>query len=231
MTRKDKDPNRFYVYGDWTTEPIPRCFYVGKGDGNRVRLLKRNKKHELVAKKHGCQRILIAAHVTSEAANNLEIQFITGYMTFQPRDPHGIGCNFTRGGDGANGFQHNERSILGCQRGGQTRAKSGQLPLIGRMGASAGGKIGGRIAVASGQLRSVSSQAGKIGGKRGGRKAAESGQLMQARNEAHTPLAHAKRRRTATKTKFMEAQFDLEVLEDLRDFLRGTDPGTAILHT
>lgn len=89
----------FYVYEDWTTEEIPRCFYVGKGLLRRVHDLKRNKKHTNVALKHGLKRVIVEKFVDEKQAFMLEERLIAERSTFMTD----IGCNFTRGGEGVSG--------------------------------------------------------------------------------------------------------------------------------
>ena len=42
---------KFKVYVDYTTEELPRPFYVGKGNSSRILNLKRNRLHDSIAKK------------------------------------------------------------------------------------------------------------------------------------------------------------------------------------
>ena len=51
------DESLFFVYEDWTLESDPRCFYVGKGNFDRIRKEKRNDLHENVTKSFGRKRI------------------------------------------------------------------------------------------------------------------------------------------------------------------------------
>lgn len=46
----------FYVYVDWTIEPQPRPFYVGKGNATRLHQPIRNPRHLDIVKQHGQQR-------------------------------------------------------------------------------------------------------------------------------------------------------------------------------
>lgn len=41
----------FFVYVDWTKELTPRPFYVGKGNENRIKDFKRNRKHTAIKNK------------------------------------------------------------------------------------------------------------------------------------------------------------------------------------
>jgi hypothetical protein len=75
----------------------------------RVKNTRRNKKHVNVAAKHGLKRV-IEFQITGPC-NMIwpvlcawEIGAIAAYKTFQPDNPDGIGCNFTRGGEGIRGF-------------------------------------------------------------------------------------------------------------------------------
>ena len=90
----------FHTYVDLTNDG--KIFYVGMGDDSRVtHLLGRNKHHSHVAKKHGQIRKIVESFETRQSAVELEIKLIAEHHTFTD-DPeyNGIGCNYTRGGEG-----------------------------------------------------------------------------------------------------------------------------------
>jgi hypothetical protein len=97
----------FQVYEDWTLESPPRCFYVGKGDERRVQFLKRNGLHTRVAKHLGCRRVVIYETLSEDDALQLEVVKIAEHHTYvYDSEYNGVGCNFTRGGDGVTGKRH-----------------------------------------------------------------------------------------------------------------------------
>jgi len=87
---------------------MPRCFNVGKGLGARpFSTRSRNHKWHAIVKRYGL-RIEVCAEVNdNEAACQWEIAAIDEMKTFSTchahDDPDDIGCNFTRGGEGAEG--------------------------------------------------------------------------------------------------------------------------------
>jgi hypothetical protein len=108
------EPTSFFVYVDWTSEPLPRPFYVGKGTAIRVRHIRRNKKHTFVSAKHGRRRTVMWYGDYDSCAKTIEIQLIAELHTYVS-DPFAssIACNFTQGGDGN----------LGCTPSEATRKK------------------------------------------------------------------------------------------------------------
>jgi hypothetical protein len=104
-------PDRtFYVYEDWTFEAVPRPFYVGKGNDDRIMGEERNQKHTHVVQKHGMVRRVVLATSNEVEAFSTEVRLIVERHTFI-RDPlrSSIACNFTKGGDGVAGI--NERWV------------------------------------------------------------------------------------------------------------------------
>lgn len=100
---------RFYGYKHWTLEDIPRCFYVGKGVESRpFQIRNRNKKHNNVMKKHGRRVEVCIGPVTHEAAVKWEVEHVAIEKTYHFDDIEGIGCNFTKGGDGSFGWRASE---------------------------------------------------------------------------------------------------------------------------
>ena len=123
----------FQVYEDWTLEASPRCFYVGKGDDRRVQLVKRNGLHTRTSKRLGFQRVVIFETASEVDALNLEIAKIAEHHTYV-HDPsyNGVGCNFTKGGDGVTGKRHTPESraritaaLIGRPCSEETRRKIG----------------------------------------------------------------------------------------------------------
>lgn len=96
---------KWHVYEDWTLESIPRCFYVGKGNDDRVSKLKRsNEKHTDICKKFGINRVVVASDTCEKNILDIERNVIRDRHTYM-RDPqyNGIGCNRTVGGQGNSG--------------------------------------------------------------------------------------------------------------------------------
>lgn len=97
----------FSVYVDWTCETSPRAFYVGKGKSRRLQLLIRNKRHRNVSAKYGLFRETVFSTDDEERALAEEVRLISELRTFV-YDPlwNGLGCNYTRGGEGSSGSTH-----------------------------------------------------------------------------------------------------------------------------
>lgn len=93
----------YYIYEDWTLEPESRCFYVGKGKIDRVRQLKRNRKHSWVMKTYGLRREIVIVTSVESVAFNHERDLIAERKTFFRENS--FGCNFTRGGEGTSGHR------------------------------------------------------------------------------------------------------------------------------
>ena len=104
----------FFGYIDYTLEDVPRPFYVGIGNESRIKRMSRGTpkcfKHKNVVNKHGQDRRVIIEFVDWMSACAWEIQNIANLNTYHYDDPAYIGCNFTRGGDGSNGFKHSDES-------------------------------------------------------------------------------------------------------------------------
>lgn len=94
----------FYTYEDWTQEATPRCFYVGKGDADRVAKPQRNHQHASVIVELGFDRRIVLTTEIETQALDLERRLIAERHT-HPKDPeyNGIGCNRTLGGQGNSG--------------------------------------------------------------------------------------------------------------------------------
>lgn len=104
----------FYVYVDWTTELVPRPFYVGKGSGGRFKRERRNWKHRQTRKQFGITREILFQSSVEPAAFTHEEDVIRELHTFVD-DPsyNGLGCNFTAGGDGGKHPSLNTRRLIG----------------------------------------------------------------------------------------------------------------------
>ena len=106
-----------FGYCDYTQDGRP--FYVGIGNLKRVKNKTRNKKHTNVVNKHGWFRVIETCisgstfNETWSTACQWEIQTIVNKDTFH--EPGKIGCNLTRGGDGALGMRHTKTKAQ-CQR-------------------------------------------------------------------------------------------------------------------
>lgn len=137
--RKQRDC--WFVYVDWTTAAEPRPYYVGMGNAWRVCDLRRNAKHSAVARKHGQRREIVFMSSIREACLDCEIATIAELHTFVKDESYnGIGCNFTRGGDGIVGIpcSAEKKELLrarfkGIKLSDETRAKmslahKGQIP-------------------------------------------------------------------------------------------------------
>lgn len=96
----------FYVYVDWTTEDVPRPFYVGKGNLGRVKALTRNKHHTNVTKTYGLNRKIMFETDDENRALNEERKLITELKTYVYASDYVFGCNYTTGGEGASGAHH-----------------------------------------------------------------------------------------------------------------------------
>lgn len=117
--------SRWHVYEDWTTEEVPRCFYVGKGDDDRVAKLKRsNSRHSDISSELGQRRIIVITSSDEDAVLDDERRVIAERHTYI-NDPeyNGIGCNRTRGGQGNSG-----RVVAAETRRRISEAKRGKTP-------------------------------------------------------------------------------------------------------
>lgn len=113
---------QWHVYEDWTTEEQPRCFYVGKGDDDRVAKLKRSsREHAAIVTKFGQQRVVVATSENEAEMLDVERRVIVDQHTYvKDPDYNGIGCNKTRGGQGNSGrivTDETRRKISEAKRG------------------------------------------------------------------------------------------------------------------
>lgn len=102
---------KYAVYVDLTTNLVP--FYVGLGNQDRIRQIKRNRKHGGVAKKYGLIRVVVFETDNSEIVKQKEIEVIADCQTFfYDHQDNPFACNFTRGGDGLCGKPHTQKTKL-----------------------------------------------------------------------------------------------------------------------
>jgi len=92
---------RFKIYVDYTTEEVPRPFYVGKGTERRLKILKRNKLHTEISTKYGFDRRVVFETDDEQEAFKKECDLIVEHNTFIYDG--GWGANFTLGGEGTTG--------------------------------------------------------------------------------------------------------------------------------
>lgn len=100
---------RFYGYKHWTLEEVSRCFNVGKGLSSRsTETRSRNHKWHAIVKRLGLRVEVCFGPVTNDEARVWEITNIELTGTFSTNHHHNddtdIGCNFTRGGEGNEGW-------------------------------------------------------------------------------------------------------------------------------
>lgn len=98
----------FFVYIDWTTEEIPRSFYVGKGTIDRVNMRERNEHWCRIAAKYGWRREVVFATKDEAYAFEQEILGILELGTFEHSSTYRWGANKTTGGDGTSGYRHTD---------------------------------------------------------------------------------------------------------------------------
>ena len=97
-----------FVYVDWTTEELPRPFYVGKGNTRRLRVIYRNRLHENIRKKYGFDRRIALEVEHEDVAFVHEQELIVSYKTYALGGDGYWGANFTLGGDGPSGYRHTD---------------------------------------------------------------------------------------------------------------------------
>jgi hypothetical protein len=124
----------FYGYKHWTLESVPRCFYVGKGLKNRPFSVSRNRKWHSIVKQFGLRVEICIGPITNQEACQWEILNITLENTFtQDFTYHSshIGCNFTRGGDGALGrnVSLDARNRIGLAQLGKSKSQETRQKL------------------------------------------------------------------------------------------------------
>lgn len=115
---------QWHVYEDWTLEEQPRCFYVGKGDDDRINKVQRNRYHADVVSLYGHERRVVFSTSDESQALLRERELIVQRHT-HPKDEcyNGIGCNRTFGGQGNSG-----RIVSDETRAKISQAKQGKTP-------------------------------------------------------------------------------------------------------
>ena len=94
---------KFCVYVDWTTESVPRPYYVGKGNRHRVNHLPRNVVHNHIAEKYGHHRTIVFETDDPVEAFDLETRLVAEYKTYARGGEGWWGANLTKGGEGKRG--------------------------------------------------------------------------------------------------------------------------------
>ena len=116
----------FFVYVDWTTEVLPRPFYVGKGLIKRTQIRERNQYWCNIAAKYGQRREVVLATRDETFAFEQEKRLIAELGTFEDGTLGRWGANLTEGGGGSNGWKPSTEWL---------RARSGSNgPLYGKKG-------------------------------------------------------------------------------------------------
>jgi len=93
----------FYVYVDWTTEDVPRPFYVGKGKLSRVNYRIRNKHHTNIVAKYGLNRVSQEVNDEQTAFKEERLLIAKLHTYVYDIEYNGLGCNYTKGGEGSSG--------------------------------------------------------------------------------------------------------------------------------
>jgi hypothetical protein len=120
----------FFVYLDWTLEPISRCFYVGKGLVERIHKRERNYDWKVIADKFGLRREVVYASFDEDAAYDAEKWLVAYHDTFR-----GWGANLNDGGRGQkSGWKHTRASkskISRAQMGHASWSRGTKHPTAG----------------------------------------------------------------------------------------------------
>lgn len=99
---------KYAVYVDWTTEEVPRAFYVGKGMLKRVQGLRRNRRHHMLSERYGIRREIVEWFDNEDGALTRETELIvehkTHYYTWK------WGANFKLRDTGKNGVTQSDES-------------------------------------------------------------------------------------------------------------------------
>src|SRR5579885_42988 len=107
----------FHTYVDSTSAGV--VFYVGMGDDTRIhRRFGRNKRHTHVGRKHGLVRRVVQSFEDRQDALDFEVKLIAEHHTYVD-DPsyNGMGCNYTRGGEGCSCSEETRRKISESRKG------------------------------------------------------------------------------------------------------------------
>ena len=107
---------KYFTYVDFTLEDQHRPFYVGKGTMKRIRMTKRNKRHTAISNKYGYRREIVYGPVTNTEAIQKEIELIQEHKTYVYGGDGWWGANFTRGGEGTDGYRWSEKSRRNAQK-------------------------------------------------------------------------------------------------------------------
>lgn len=111
----------FFVYEDWTSESVPRCFYVGKGDQGRIKGLQRNNHHGNIVKAYGIDRRIVLVTSIERLALDVEVELIAEHKTFVYGPDYVFGVNYTRGGEGTSGFKPTNETRAKMKESAKTR--------------------------------------------------------------------------------------------------------------
>lgn len=104
---------KYANYVDWTTDVMPRPFYVGKGVENRVNSLVRSDHHRAIVAKHGIRREIVFETDDEAECLTREAELVAEHHTYVYDVLYGgIGCNHTKGGEGNSGI--NAKPVLMC---------------------------------------------------------------------------------------------------------------------
>lgn len=114
--------SKFFVYVDYTIEEVPRPYYVGYGQIERLNESRRNTHHENISKKYGLTRVIVFETDDLAEAKQHEIDTIASLHTFVGDPEYVFGTNYTIGGDGSTG--HPQPPITDKHREAIRRANS-----------------------------------------------------------------------------------------------------------
>lgn len=89
---------RWFVYVDWTTEEIPRAYYVGKGLRRRVGQRERSALHRRHVEAYGFRREVVAGPMLEKDAFLEEVKLVRLHGTFFYANRKKWGANLTPGG-------------------------------------------------------------------------------------------------------------------------------------
>lgn len=106
---KLKEVREYFVYVDYTNETSPRAFYVGKGSQARLQSYVRNPRHAAISKAHGIYRKIVFSSRLECDAFDVEQRLIRELKT-RADLPDQWGANFTKGGEGVCGRNHDTRT-------------------------------------------------------------------------------------------------------------------------
>ena len=113
------EDREFYVYEHIRLDNNT-CFYVGKGKGDRIDELDRNKHHDNISNKHGHVAVMIKDNLTEDEAFELERERIEYYVFtlgygidiegYENRENNEFLTNMTFGGEGVSGIKLSEEA-------------------------------------------------------------------------------------------------------------------------